>query len=255
MTDINPNILKNRAFCIKLLKSFIQLCESNDIQYQMAYGSALGTIRHHGFIPWDKNIDVLMTLPDYNRFSSIIKEKLPSDLELKSFFFGNDMGRLIPRIIPRSEDDPSIFFNPNIDISVLCGTSSNRLLSWCHLKVAYFNNKAFRLKNVSSVKNSILLKVLKSLLAIVPNALFIKVQNLIMNLFDYEKSRYVISIETVYGNEVFPKSITEDVSDYDFENIKVKLTRNYDVYLSTLYGDYMKPVVFKKHQVHSTAAN
>ena len=40
-------------------------CEKHNLTVMMAYGSALGAVRHQGFIPWDDDIDVLMPHADY----------------------------------------------------------------------------------------------------------------------------------------------------------------------------------------------
>lgn len=51
-----------------LLHELNRLCESNSITYYLIAGSALGAVRHHGFIPWDVDIDVAMMRDDYARF-------------------------------------------------------------------------------------------------------------------------------------------------------------------------------------------
>lgn len=51
-----------------LLNNFHQLCMDNDIKYSLHGGTLLGAIREKGFIPWDDDLDVTMTRPEYEKF-------------------------------------------------------------------------------------------------------------------------------------------------------------------------------------------
>ena len=56
-----------------LLKDFHQLCMDNDIKYSLHAGTLLGAIREKGFIPWDDDLDVTMTRPEYEKFKSFMQ--------------------------------------------------------------------------------------------------------------------------------------------------------------------------------------
>ena len=56
---------------LKILKTFIKICEEHHLRYFIIYGSFLGAVRHQGFIPWDDDIDVAMPRPDYEKFFEI----------------------------------------------------------------------------------------------------------------------------------------------------------------------------------------
>jgi len=51
---------------IGCLKSIHTFCEENNLKYYLTFGSLLGAIRHHGFIPWDDDMDIIMPRKDYN---------------------------------------------------------------------------------------------------------------------------------------------------------------------------------------------
>lgn len=39
-----------------MLRDLTEFFSSNGITYSLAYGTLLGAVRHHGFIPWDDDI-------------------------------------------------------------------------------------------------------------------------------------------------------------------------------------------------------
>ena len=48
------------AVSLDLLFKFDEICRKHQIRYAIAYGTLLGQVRHHGFIPWDDDIDLFM---------------------------------------------------------------------------------------------------------------------------------------------------------------------------------------------------
>ena len=61
---------------LNIVKDIDKLCQDNDIDYYILYGSALGAIRHKGFIPWDDDFDIGMTYDNYIRFLDICEKQL-----------------------------------------------------------------------------------------------------------------------------------------------------------------------------------
>lgn len=62
--------------CILLIaKDLDAFCKKNGITYYLMSGSALGAMRHKGFIPWDDDMDVFMTVDNYEKFLKLFAEK------------------------------------------------------------------------------------------------------------------------------------------------------------------------------------
>lgn len=61
---------------LKILEDLDRVCARHGIEYFLDSGSALGALRHGGFIPWDDDVDVGMLRPDYDRFLQIAADAL-----------------------------------------------------------------------------------------------------------------------------------------------------------------------------------
>lgn len=58
---------------LEILDDFDIFCKENNIEYSLAYGTLLGVVRHKGFIPWDDDLDVMMTRENYKKFLLVFK--------------------------------------------------------------------------------------------------------------------------------------------------------------------------------------
>lgn len=66
---------------LDVFKAVADICESHKLRYYAFYGTALGAVRHGGFIPWDDDLDIAMPREDYIQFIKLVKSALPSHLK------------------------------------------------------------------------------------------------------------------------------------------------------------------------------
>ena len=68
----------------KALAVIMDVCATLQLKYFLIGGSALGAVRHQGFIPWDDDIDVGMLREDYQRFLQEAPALLPKGFTLQT---------------------------------------------------------------------------------------------------------------------------------------------------------------------------
>lgn len=81
---INEKIKKVWWIQIEIVKEFARICEKNNLRWYLTGGVLIGVVRHHGFIPWDDDIDLIMPREDYNKFIDICEEELKYPYHLRT---------------------------------------------------------------------------------------------------------------------------------------------------------------------------
>lgn len=81
---------------LPMLLDIDKLCKKHHISYFLVAGSALGAVRHQGFIPWDDDLDIGMLYQDYVRFLKVLKEELPDQYVFQCFDTHRDYNVTIP---------------------------------------------------------------------------------------------------------------------------------------------------------------
>ena len=70
----NEQLRKLQLKETEILKEIDRLCRKHKIYYSLMYGTLIGALRHKGFIPWDDDIDILMTRDNFDKFLNVLNE-------------------------------------------------------------------------------------------------------------------------------------------------------------------------------------
>ena len=65
-----------KELILMIYKDVFSVCEENGLTLFLGGGSALGAVRHGGFIPWDDDMDLMMPRKDYEIFKRIFDRTL-----------------------------------------------------------------------------------------------------------------------------------------------------------------------------------
>lgn len=67
---------------LSLMQRFDNLCRKNGIKYFLGGGSALGAVRHRGFLPWDDDVDLYIPRKEYEKVYALKDEFFTDDFVL-----------------------------------------------------------------------------------------------------------------------------------------------------------------------------
>lgn len=248
---------------LEMLDFFISVCEKENLQYYLFYGSVLGAVRHNGFIPWDDDIDVGLPRKDYEKYIKVSSKYLPEYYFLQNIyteknFLGNYSKIRDTRttFIEKPCKDIEMNHGVYIDVFPLDGYPSSKIVSTFLTCMKKFSGipitQAFNSSKKQNFKFKVAVKIL-SLFSLDEKKALIKREK-IFKSFDYEKSSLVINHSGAYGQkEIMRKENFGKGTVAEFEGRKVLIPEKYDKYLSDLYGDYMTlPPVESRIGHHST---
>ncbi len=69
------DIHRIQAVLLGMMDDFDALCRKHGLRYMLCGGTALGAVRHQGFIPWDEDADLAMPREDYDKLASLLLEE------------------------------------------------------------------------------------------------------------------------------------------------------------------------------------
>lgn len=85
MDNVKENLKNIQNRCVEVLNVIDTLCRKYDIKYSINAGSVIGYHLYGGFIPWDDDIDMMMTRENYDKFLEVAEKELPDGFEIYNF--------------------------------------------------------------------------------------------------------------------------------------------------------------------------
>ena len=245
---------------IRLLDEFACFCDKNDIKYSIISGTLLGAVRHKGFIPWDDDIDVAMYREDYDKLQKKYLEKNAFNCAyLETPEISNSVypfGKLYSSITYTKCNDYGKNKGIWIDIFPLDHVEKDDFCKKMMKKTRMYRNIILA-KNYKKQSNPGLIKhfgkiIIKLLLFFIPTTFYTKRINKIgIKCNNRYKGKNRANV--VWGSgfrTILDYSSLEEPIFYQFEDKQYKGLKNYNLYLSTIYGDFMVLPPKNKQIIH-----
>lgn len=243
-------IEKKQEVLLLLLRDFNTLCQKNQIKYSLACGTALGCVREKGFIKWDGDLDVMMTLHEYYRMEQVAMNSTHNFI-LLSYKTTPMVPTFFGRIYPKNTDTNNLENYCYIDIHVYCNIKNDITLIKKTLRKNQFRYKMFWVKNrkyhhLFRRKKSFIGFVLQKMLLPISSKRLVSGFFGDIDVLSMDNSEIMVDLPGYYGvREMIPKTWMESFVEKPFENITVPIISSWDLYLKQLYGDYLTPKQYR----------
>ena len=234
----------------EMLREIVLILKTHHVNYFLAFGSALGAVRHNGPIPWDHDVDLFIWLDDVDSVVDLLRNNL-SDRFIVDY--DREKGThltMFPRVCLAHTVSDTI----HIDLFLLYGLvdcqkkrrRQYKQLTTLHKILAHYKNRSH------FVRNNALFKFCAKL----EEFLFLPITNKWLKMkyfkiaqkYNNENSEYVGYVGMGKGDAFFRRSLFGTGENSHYDGIIVSLPDQYDEYLQECYGDYMQYPSFEERK-------
>lgn len=251
MEKLSKDEVKKRALAV--MQYLHETCENNNIYYVLSSGSCLGAVRHKGFIPWDDDIDVFVPRAHYDRLIDALNS---GEGQFRALTYTNCEGYYYPfcKLVDTQTFSQQDGYNPIqsmglfVDIFPVDGLPSDVKVREKHIRKARRYARLILIKNAVHTPNPIR-NIAKRMVGsfFKSESLCRKVNDLALK-YSEQTSEYAMDI--VWGTKPFLNEYIKERILVPFEDHHFYIPKNYDGYLKTIYGDYMKLPPIEKRTSH-----
>ena len=237
---------------LQMMQKIVSVCMSNGITVTLSGGSALGAIRHHGFIPWDDDMDMNIPRKDFESLKENFDDLFGGEYLLSSPNYHRRSGYRLARIenpAVRVCDEDGKTHGLRIDLFIIENMPDSRINRFFRgirsEAIRIISGMVMEYERMSDHGQS---RSMSDRLIGFGGKIFSfrksdRWFDLVdkVNKWDDEKSRYVgiPSGRKHYFGEVFPREWMVRTVPVLFEGVEVPVPEGYGPYLRRLYGDYM----------------
>ena len=272
LTDTEQKALK-RAL-LDMYIDIAKLCEKHHLTVMLCGGSCLGAIRHHGFIPWDDDLDLLMPRKDYEQLIALLNDhQLGDSYEFTTPNPKTDSFCPFLKIYKKGTLNVDIYSGDNsfphgiyIDVFALDAVPKTRFgqqmkgliangLQFIAILVLYAKYPSKQLKEFMALDSRAMMRYrlkcfLGHIFGIIPHRKWVWWYDQFVASAREDRPLGIPTGRKYYAGEIFPRDVYLPPTGAEFEGVTVYIPHLHDPYLRNLYKDYMQLPPEEKRERH-----
>ncbi len=246
---MNTNVLAQlHNVHLEMLDEIDRLCTKHNLSYWLDSGSALGAIRHKGFIPWDDDVDIGMMREDYDKFIAIAKKEMSKDYIIQDNSVEPEYNnfhikiRKLNTIFPQSYNSEYKYQGIQLDIFPFdyVPDNSEKTIKECE-RLQKYRSFYYMTARTKLSKNPIK-RLVQMAIKIIPPSVHRNRLERLLQKYNTAPTDYVTSHTYRMQRKKVRVFKTEDLiptKRVKFEDREYSIMNNPDEYLKIMYGDYM----------------
>lgn len=241
MDEVLRDLEKVHRHCVSILEAIDKLCRDNDIKYSLTGGSVIGAHLYQGIIPWDDDIDIMMTRDQYEKFLLLAESSLPPRYVVKNFENGRDRTTLFSKVIDenttvveRKSGGGTVVSGVFVDVTVMDRVPRpivKRKLCYMYAKLLQCckDRNYERIEGLSALERNGVIFALKPF----ADRIYHAAKRYITGISDepYDYSEIFAGFTIPYDKDLFDSYV-----DIRFEGKTFMIVKNYMSYLEARYG-------------------
>lgn len=254
MNNKELKLLHNKI--LQLADYFDSFCKENNIEYYLMGGTALGAVRHSGFIPWDDDFDVFMDRGNYLKFLLIAKKKLDTD-----YYFQQENTAELPLYFSKVRMNNTTFIEKDvvgremhhgiyIDIMCLNACSSYTFVRY----LQYFSARVLSARALAKrgyITNSIFKKIILFITKNIIPSFFISLLLKFVRSFNRKDTDLIGHFfgRAPFKRTSFKKSFLGAAKHIKFSSLNLPVPEFVDKYLAVRYGERFMQLPSEKEKI------
>ena len=248
-----------------VLKEIDRICVRHGLKWYASWGTCLGAARHGGFIPWDDDVDIEMPRKDYEIFKRCCATELEKPYVIGDMLMGN-FDHLVSRVVNHEaafcleQDFLEKFYGCpyQAGVDIFCvdhiPDDPDEDFLMCRLVEASYNLSKTWDETDPSEREEMLAFLTETVKLPCPegtdprwHCLYMADRISAMYVDDVTENSAIISYYYRNSNRKIPTAAYDDMIYLPFEDIRIPVLKEYDMYLTRMLGDWRTPAIWGEH--------